>query len=213
MTFYRCFLKRELDLLGAAAGLILMAPVLLTTAAAIRLSMGAPVFFRQQRPGIHGKPFWIYKFRTMLNSRDSQGNLLPDADRLTRLGQFLRRSSLDEFPELYNVLRGDMSFVGPRPLLMQYLGRYTSDQTRRHEVRPGITGWAQVNGRNAIAWEEKLALDVWYVDHCSLWLDIHILFMTFWKTVRREGISADSHATMPEFMGTGASRQRDSSGD
>jgi lipopolysaccharide/colanic/teichoic acid biosynthesis glycosyltransferase len=191
-----------IDILGALLGLMLAAPLLLATAAMVRLSIGAPVLFRQKRPGVGGKPFWIYKFRTMLNATDPQGNTLPDGDRLTRFGLFLRRTSLDELPELYNVLRGDMSLVGPRPLLMQYLDRYTNDQARRNDVKPGITGWAQVNGRNAITWEEKFALDVWYVDHYGMLLDLRILFMTVCKVFRREGISAQSHATMPEFKGS-----------
>lgn len=163
---------------------------------------GLPVFFAQQRPGLHGKPFYIYKFRTMTNARDTNGQLLPDEQRLTRFGQFLRSTSLDELPELFNVLKGDMSLVGPRPLLMQYLERYTLEQARRHEVRPGITGWAQINGRNAITWEEKFKLDVWYVDNCSLWLDSKILALTIWKVLRREGISQQGQATMSEFLGT-----------
>jgi len=153
------------------------------------------------RPGLKGKPFYMYKFRTMTDETDEQGNLLPDELRLTRLGKFLRSTSLDELPELFNVLKGDMSLVGPRPLLMQYLDRYTPEQARRHEMKPGITGWAQVNGRNAITWEEKFALDVWYVDNWSLWLDLKILAMTIVKVFKREGISAEGEATMPEFMG------------
>ena len=169
---------------------------------AIRITMGTPVFFRQQRPGLHGEPFTIYKFRTMTDKRDDQGDLLPDAERLTPFGRFLRIASLDELPELVNVLRGEMSLVGPRPLLMQYLERYTPEQARRHEVRPGITGWAQVNGRNALSWENKFELDVWYVDHVSLWLDLKIIALTLWKIVRREGISQPGRATMEEFVGT-----------
>lgn len=201
MTSWQRSLKRLFDLIGAAAGLLLVMPVLLPLIVLVRATMGSPVFFRQQRPGLGGKPFTMYKFRTMSNAVDAQGRLLPDVDRLTAVGRFLRRTSLDELPELYNVLRGDMSFVGPRPLLMRYLDRYTPEQARRHEVRPGITGWAQINGRNAITWEEKFAFDVWYVDHWSVALDCRILFATFWKVLRREDISADSHATMPEFMG------------
>jgi lipopolysaccharide/colanic/teichoic acid biosynthesis glycosyltransferase len=163
--------------------------------------MGLPILFRQQRPGLHGKPFTLLKFRTMTDARDAQGNLLPDAERLTPFGSFLRRTSLDELPAFFNVLRGDMSLMGPRPLLMAYLDRYTPEQARRHEVRPGITGWAQVNGRNAITWEQKFVLDVWYVDNWSLWLDLKILFLTGWKVLRREGISQEGHATMPEFLG------------
>jgi sugar transferase EpsL len=164
--------------------------------------MGDPVFFRQQRPGLDGKPFYMYKFRTMTYDCDENSCLLPDKDRLTPLGRFLRATSLDELPELFNVLKGDMSLVGPRPLLMQYLGRYTPEQARRHAVRPGVTGWAQINGRNAITWEEKFKLDVWYVDHHTLWLDIKILVMTLVKVFHREGISAAGEATMGEFKGS-----------
>jgi lipopolysaccharide/colanic/teichoic acid biosynthesis glycosyltransferase len=164
--------------------------------------MGSPVFFKQQRPGLHGKPFYMFKFRTMTNACDGDGCLLPDCDRLTPLGRFLRSTSLDELPELFNVLKGDMSLVGPRPLLMQYLDRYTPEQARRHEVRPGVTGWAQVNGRNALSWEDKFEMDVWYVDNRSFWLDLKILWMTLLKVVRREGISGDGCETMTEFEGT-----------
>jgi sugar transferase EpsL len=166
------------------------------------VKLGSPVLFRQQRPGQHGRPFTIYKFRTMSDVRDGQGNLLPDAGRLTPFGRFLRRTSLDELPELFNVLKGEMSLVGPRPLLTEYLDRYTLEQARRHEVRPGITGWAQVNGRNALTWEQKFALDVWYVDHLSFWLDLKILALTGWKVLRCEGISQTGHATMEEFFGS-----------
>ncbi|AEG15306.1 Undecaprenyl-phosphate galactose phosphotransferase [Desulfofundulus kuznetsovii DSM 6115] len=197
----RFFFKRLMDFIGAVVGLALLAPVMLLIALFICLNMGRPVLFRQVRPGLHGRPFVIYKFRTMKEERDSRGNLLPDELRLTRLGRFLRSTSLDELPELFNVLKGDMSLVGPRPLLMEYLERYTPEQARRHEVKPGITGWAQVNGRNAITWEEKFKLDVWYVDNWSLWLDFKILGSTFLKVLRREGISAKGYATMPEFMG------------
>ncbi len=199
---YRQFTKRAMDLTLTAPGLLLLAPILCGVALLVRLKLGSPVLFRQQRPGLHGKPFWLLKFRTMTDERDAEGNLLPDAQRLTPFGRFLRATSLDEFPELLNVLKGEMSLVGPRPLLMQYLERYTPEQARRHEVRPGITGWAQVNGRNALSWEEKFALDVWYVDHQSLWLDLKILFLTFWKVFRREGISQEGQATMEEFIGT-----------
>jgi sugar transferase EpsL len=167
----------------------------------VRRKHGAPVLFRQTRPGMGGKPFLMYKFRTMTDQRDTAGNLLPDEKRLTRFGKFLRSTSLDELPELINVLKGEMSLVGPRPLLMEYLGRYSPEQARRHEVRPGITGWAQVNGRNAISWEEKFKLDVWYVDNRSLWLDIKILWMTFVKVFKREGISQEGQATAEKFMG------------
>lgn len=181
--------------------MMLLAPVLMSVATAVRIFIGKPVFFRQQRPGLHGKPFDILKFRTMTNARDDEGNLLPDAKRLTKLGRFLRATSLDELPELFNVLRGDMSLVGPRPLLMQYLDRYRPEQARRHLVRPGLTGWAQVNGRNAITWEEKFELDVWYVDNWSLALDLRIIWMTIWIILKREGINQPGQATMEEFMG------------
>ena len=193
--------KRCIDIVGAGLGLIVLSPVLAVVALAIWMQMGRPVMFRQMRPGLNGQAFSMYKFRTMSNKRDNQGNLLPDEQRLTSLGKFLRKTSLDELPEFFNVLKGDMSLVGPRPLLMQYLERYTLEQARRHEVKPGITGWAQVNGRNAICWEEKFALDIWYVENCSLWLDIKIMAMTIGKVLRREGISAQGEATMPEFMG------------
>lgn len=194
-------LKRGMDIVGAATGLLLCAPILAVIALLVRLKLGSPILFRQQRPGLHGKPFTLYKFRTMTDARDADGNLLPDAERLTNFGRFLRRTSLDELPELINVLKGDMSLVGPRPLLIQYLQRYTPEQARRHETRPGITGWAQINGRNALSWEEKFHLDVWYVDNVSLWLDLKILFLTVWKVLRREGISQTGHATMEEFLG------------
>ncbi|WP_307400359.1 sugar transferase [Desulfofundulus luciae] len=197
----RFFFKRLMDFFGALVGIVLFAPLMLLIGFFIRLKMGAPVLFRQVRPGLHGRPFVIYKFRTMKEERDSRGDLLPDGQRLTRLGRFLRSTSLDELPELFNVLKGDMSLVGPRPLLMEYLERYTPEQARRHEVKPGITGWAQVNGRNAITWEEKFKLDVWYVDNWSLWLDVKIMWLTLVKILKREGISAQGHATMPEFMG------------
>jgi sugar transferase EpsL len=176
-------------------------PLLLILSVAVRWKLGSPVFFRQQRPGMEGKPFRLFKFRTMTNARGVNGELLPDAQRLTRFGRFLRATSLDELPELLNVLKGDMSLVGPRPLLMQYLNHYTPEQARRHEVKPGITGWAQVNGRNALTWEEKFKLDVWYVDNQSFWLDIKIIFMTIWKILKREGINQQGQATMEEFMG------------
>lgn len=196
------FAKRILDIVAAGLGLFVLSPLLVVLAVAILLKMGSPVMFKQMRTGLHGHPFYMYKFRTMTNKKDGMGNLLPDDQRLTRLGKILRSSSLDELPELINVLKGDMSLVGPRPLLKRYLERYTPDQARRHEVKPGITGWAQVNGRNALSWEEKFALDVWYVDNQSLWLDTKILAMTVVKVFKREGISAAGEATMPEFMGT-----------
>lgn len=201
-TMYRNAGKRALDLLLTAVGLVVLSPLLIVLAITIWRKLGRPILFTQTRPGQHGKPFTIYKFRTMTGTRDVDGNLLPDSKRLTPFGSFLRSTSLDELPELFNVLKGDMSLVGPRPLLMQYLDRYTPEQARRHEVRPGITGWAQINGRNAITWEEKFALDVWYVDHMSLWLDLRILLVTVWKVIHREGIHQQGKATMTEFMGT-----------
>ena len=194
-------LKRFLDVTGAAAGLLLLSPVVLTVAWLVRTRLGSPVLFVQVRPGLHGKPFRMYKFRTMTDARGPDGQLLPDAERLTSFGQLLRATSLDELPELINVLKGEMSLVGPRPLLMEYLPLYSPDQARRHEVRPGITGWAQINGRNAISWDEKFALDVWYVNHQSVWLDIRIIAMTVWRVISREGISAAGEATMPRFKG------------
>lgn len=193
--------KRTIDILLSYVALIVLSPILVVLTLVIRLRLGAPVFFRQERPGIHGQPFTLLKFRTMIDAHDAQGNPLPDNQRLTSLGHILRRTSLDELPELWNVLRGDMSLVGPRPLLMRYLERYTPEQYRRHEVKPGLTGWAQVNGRNAISWEQKFNLDIWYVDNCSFWLDLKILALTFWKVLKREGISQAGEATMSEFMG------------
>lgn len=184
------------------AGLLLVFPILLVVAALVRVKLGSPIFFRQERPGRGATPFQVVKFRTMLNSTAPDGRLLPDAERLTPFGRFLRAASLDELPQLWNVLSGDLSLVGPRPLLMQYLPRYSPEQARRHDVLPGITGWAQVNGRNAISWEQKFALDVWYVDHWTFWLDLKILVMTAAKVLHRSGISREGHATMPEFMGS-----------
>jgi sugar transferase EpsL len=201
-TFYSKYGKRWFDLILTIPGFVVISPALFMIALLIKYRLGSPVLFRQVRPGLNGKPFTIYKFRTMTDTRDQNGNLLPDALRLTKLGRFLRATSLDEFPELWNVIRGDMSLVGPRPLLMQYLDRYTPEQARRHEAKPGVTGWAQVNGRNAIAWEEKFQLDVWYVDHHSVFLDIRILLMTLLKVFQREGIAAAGEATMQEFMGS-----------
>ena len=199
-------MKRAVDVLVSAVCLVALSPLLAAVALAVRLTLGPPVIFRQQRPGLHGAPFTLYKFRSMRPARDAGGLTgaagPSEGERLTRLGAFLRSTSLDELPELWNVLRGDMSLVGPRPLLMEYLPLYSPEQARRHEVRPGITGWAQVNGRNAIAWEEKFILDVWYVDHHSLWLDLEIIALTLWKTIRRDGISQSGHATMPVFMGS-----------
>ncbi len=199
---YRGLGKRLLDLCVTVPLLILLSPLLGIVALLVRFQLGSPVLFRQQRPGLHGRPFVLYKFRTMTDARDEQGHLLPDSDRLTPFGRFLRSTSLDELPELWNVLKGEMSLVGPRPLLMRYLDRYTPEQMRRHDVKPGITGWAQVNGRNALTWEKKFELDVWYVDHLSLGLDLKILALTFWKTLKREGISQPGQATMEEFIGS-----------
>jgi len=193
--------KRMVDLVITVLAFPVLFPFVFTIAVLARIQMGAPVFYKQVRPGLGGKPFKLYKFRTMTDARDSNGNLLPDSERMTRFGRFLRKTSLDELPELWNVLKGDMSLVGPRPLLMQYLNRYTPEQARRHEVKPGMTGWAQVNGRNALSWEEKFNLDVWYVDHQSFWLDMKIIAMTVWKVLRREGISQTGQATMEEFKG------------
>ena len=194
--------KRLLDIVGALLMLILLFPVLLAIAILIKIKLGSPVIFKQQRAGLYGKPFYLYKFRTMTDERDENGELLPDHLRLTPFGQFLRKYSLDELPQLFNVLKGDISLVGPRPLLMEYLELYTPEQARRHEVKPGITGWAQVNGRNAISWEEKFKLDVWYVDHQSFWLDLKILFLTVIKVLKSEGISHEGHVTMEKFTGT-----------
>ena len=175
---------------------------MIATALLVRWKLGTPVLFRQRRPGLHGKAFMVYKFRSMTDDRDSAGNLLPDEDRCPAFGRFLRSSSLDELPEIWNVFKGEMSFVGPRPLMMEYLGRYSPEQARRHDVLPGITGWAQVNGRNAISWEEKFKLDTWYVDNQSLWLDLKILWLTAVKVFKRDGISAPGELTAPEFMGS-----------
>ena len=194
--------KRLLDLAFTIPGLLAISPVFIIVALLILARIGRPVFFRQERPGLNARPFSLYKFRTMTDGRDKYGALLPDAQRLTPFGRFLRATSLDELPELFNVLKGDMSLVGPRPLLMRYLDRYTHEQFRRHEMPQGLTGWAQVNGRNALSWEEKFELDVWYVDHWSLWLDVKILALTLWKVLKKEGISQAGHATMEEFMGT-----------
>ena len=197
-------IKRALDVTGAGAGLVLAAPVLLGVAVAVRKELGSPVLFRQARAGKHGAIFTLWKFRSMRDAVDERGQPRPDAERLTAFGRWLRASSLDELPQLINVLRGEMSLVGPRPLLPQYLPRYTPTQARRHEVAPGITGWAQIQGRNALTWEEKFALDVWYVDHRSLWLDLQILWATVAKVAARSGVSAAGEATMPEFMGSPA---------
>ena len=194
-------IKRLFDLEVAVPSVIILSPVLVLIGILVRFKIGSPVLFRQVRPGLQGRPFIIYKFRTMTDARDEGGNLLPDSKRLTKLGRFLRKTSMDELPELFNVIKGDMSIVGPRPLLMQYLNRYTPEQARRHEVKPGITGWAQVNGRNAISWEDKFKLDVWYVDNWSIWLDVKIIAMTVWKILKREGINQPGQATAEEFFG------------
>lgn len=195
-------IKRLLDLLIAVSALVILLPVMIILAAVILIVEGRPVIFSQKRPGYRGEIFTLYKFRTMSGGIDPEGKPLPDSQRVTRLGNFLRATSLDELPELWNVLRGEMSIVGPRPLLVEYLPRYTREQARRHDVLPGLTGWAQVNGRNALTWEEKFRLDVWYVDHWSLWLDLKILVMTVSKVLRREGISQPGRATMEEFKGS-----------
>jgi sugar transferase EpsL len=198
--------KRLFDLLLTSLGLLIISPLLLVLSLSVLLAHGAPVLFKQKRPGYRCQPFMNYKFRTMTDARDEKGSLLPDAERLTRLGRFLRATSLDELPELFNVLRGEMSLVGPRPLLMQYLDRYNAEQRRRQDVLPGMTGWAQINGRNALTWDEKFRLDVWYVDHWSFWLDLKILFLTPWKVFKREGISQPGHATTEEFKGPGVQK-------
>ena len=194
-------IKRLIDVVGTAAALLVLSPVLLAAALAVRTKLGSPVLFRQRRGGLHGKPFNVVKFRTMTDAKGADGRLLPDAERLTPFGNFLRNTSIDELPQFWNVLRGDMSLVGPRPLTAVYLPRYSPEQARRHDVRPGITGWAQVNGRNRLDWPERFKQDVWYVDHWSLWLDFRIMGMTLLRVVRREGISSGDHATCGEFMG------------
>lgn len=194
-------LKRVVDVSGAVVGIVLFLPLMILVAVAIWCTMGRPIIYRQIRPGLYGKPFVMYKFRTMTNAVDATGQLLPDEQRLTRLGRWLRATSLDELPELWNVLKGDMSLVGPRPLLMEYLDLYTPEQARRHEVKPGITGWAQINGRNTLSWEEKFKMDIWYVDNWTVALDLKIMFMTIIKVLRREGINAHGYATAPKFGG------------
>lgn len=196
-------MKRIFDFVCALAGLMLISPVLLITGVLVRSKLGSPVLFKQQRPGLYGRPFYLYKFRTMTDDRDFKGNLMPDYIRLNSFGKLLRKYSLDELPQLFNVIKGELSLVGPRPLLMEYLPLYTEEQFRRHEVKPGITGWAQVNGRNAISWEEKFQLDVWYVDNRSFLLDMKILWLTFLKVVKPEGISQQGHVTMEKFRGVG----------
>ena len=194
-------LKRSFDIVIASLGLLLLSPVVAIVAFQVRRNLGSPVLFRQSRPGLSGKPFSMVKFRSMKDAVDERGNLLPDSERMTSFGQFLRSTSLDELPELWNVLKGDMSLVGPRPLLMEYVSLYSEEQFRRHEVRPGVTGWAQVNGRNAISWEDKFKLDIWYVDNRSFWLDIKILFLTVKKVLVRDGISGEGEVTMSKFTG------------
>lgn len=195
-------IKRLFDIAASAFGLLLLTPVIAIVAWQIRGKLGSPVLFRQVRPGLEGKPFKMIKFRTMRDAVDAAGNPLPDSERMTPFGSFLRSSSLDELPELWNVLKGDMSLVGPRPLLMEYLPLYSPEQYRRHEARPGVTGWAQVNGRNALSWDEKFKLDIWYVDNRSFWLDLKIILLTIKKVVVRDGISADGEATMAKFTGS-----------
>ena len=194
-------IKRLMDVIAASAALLLLSPAIICVAVLVHIKLGSPVFFRQVRPGLHGKSFNMIKFRTMLDAVDAQGNPLPDEVRLTSFGKLLRSTSLDELPGLWCVLKGDMSLVGPRPLLVEYLPLYSAEQARRHEVKPGITGWAQVNGRNAISWVQKFELDVWYVDNQSFWLDIKILFLTVWKVLSRKDISADGEVTMAPFLG------------
>lgn len=194
-------MKRLFDMVASFCALLLFSPIIALVAWKIRKNLGSPVLFRQTRPGLNGRPFDMVKFRTMKDAMDAQGNILPDAERMTPFGNKLRSSSLDELPELWNVLKGDMSLVGPRPLLMQYLPLYNKEQARRHEVRPGVTGWAQINGRNAISWEDKFKLDVWYVDNRTFWLDFKILILTVKKVLIKDGISASDHVTMPEFDG------------
>jgi lipopolysaccharide/colanic/teichoic acid biosynthesis glycosyltransferase len=198
---YRRFFKRMLDILASFFGIVILSPVLLVLWICVRQKLGSPAIFRQERPGKSGRVFTMYKFRSMTDDRNSEGELLPDEERLTPFGVMLRRTSLDELPELFNILRGDMSVIGPRPLLVRYLPRYSDFQARRHEVRPGLTGWAQVNGRNAIGWGEKFKLDVWYVDHVSFALDVRVFILTVRAVLKREGISQEGQATMGEFMG------------
>jgi len=191
-----------IKLISSFLALIILSPILLIVSVSIIINIGRPIIFKQKRPGLKGEPFIFYKFRTMTNSKGESGNLLPDRDRLTSFGAFLRKTSLDELPSLWNVLKGDMSLVGPRPLLMEYLPLYSDEQMRRHEVKPGITGWAQINGRNAISLEEKFKLDIWYVENQSLWLDVKIILITIWKVLKREGISQNNHVSMEKFTGS-----------
>jgi lipopolysaccharide/colanic/teichoic acid biosynthesis glycosyltransferase len=203
-THYRRWGKRAFDAVASATALTLLWPVLAVVSVLVRILLGSPVLFRQERPGYHGRPFTLLKFRSMIAACDETGRTLPDEARLTRFARALRSTSLDELPELWNVLCGDMSLVGPRPLLKQYLERYTPEQARRHDVKPGVTGWAQVNGRNTLSWEERFTLDVWYTDHLSCWLDLKIVALTLWKILVREGISSPGLATMHEFYGSKA---------
>ena len=202
------FFKRLFDIIASASGLIFLSPVFLILIYLIRKNLGEPVFFTQERPGQDGKPFKMIKFRSMRDAVDKDGNPLPDSERLTPFGKKLRATSLDELPELWNVLKGEMSLVGPRPLLMSYLPLYNEFQSRRHEMRPGVTGWAQVNGRNALSWDEKFAHDIWYIDHYSFWLDMKILFLTVKKVFIKEGISAEGEATMPYFTGNDSDEKK-----
>lgn len=204
--FYRRFVKRFFDFILTIPAVIILSPLMAVIALLVRINMGLPIIYKQKRPGIHGNLFSFFKFRSMTNDRDHRGYPWPDEKRLTNFGKFLRRTSLDELPELWNVLRGDMSLVGPRPLLVEYLNRYSPEQARRHEVKPGITGWAQINGRNAITWEEKFKYDVWYVDHWNLWLDIKIVFLTIFKVLTGEGINQPGKITMEEFKGKNKER-------
>ena len=200
-------IKRLADIVVALLVLILFSPIILIVAILIRFNLGSPIFFRQQRPGLHGKPFQMIKFRTMRDAQGKDGQPLPDEERMTRFGNLLRKVSLDELPELWNVVRGEMSLVGPRPLLMQYLERYSERQKKRHDVRPGVTGWAQVNGRNAVDWDTRFEMDVWYVENWSLMLDLKILVLTVKTVLKRDGVSAEGHVTMPEFMGPSRSAE------
>ena len=195
------FSKRLFDLTFAIIALVILSPIMIATAILVRIYIGTPILFKQQRPGYKGRPFLIYKFRTMTNRFTPDGSLLPDSERLTRFGHLLRSLSLDEWPELFNILRGDMSFVGPRPLLMDYLPLYSPEQARRHDVVPGLTGWAQVNGRNTVDWPARFNMDIWYVDHWSFWLDIRIIFLTVWKVLSREGINQEGQSTVEYFKG------------
>ena len=198
---YQAFIKRVFDIIVSILGILVLSPLMLILLACVRIKLGSPALFKQERPGKSGIVFTMYKFRSMTDAKEPDGTLLPDAERLTSFGSLLRRTSLDELPELFNILKGDMSVIGPRPLLVRYLPRYSARQARRHEVRPGLTGWAQVNGRNTISWNDKFELDVWYVDNLSFITDVKIFLMTITSVLKREGISQENHATMKEFMG------------